>query len=144
MFFDACDGFFTNYNWTEQSLEWMSDYSGARGRQADIYIGVDVFARGQVVGGMFETNKVHRLGSRGIIHVSAKRQWLSDHRHLVCAPSLGLLRLQALEIIRKHKFSAAIFAPGWVYEAHDDKSEFRKNQDKWGQHGLYADAKPRN
>ena len=61
MFFDACDGIFTNYNWTEQSLEWMKDYNGAQGRQADIYIGVDVFARGKVVGGMFETNKVNSM-----------------------------------------------------------------------------------
>ncbi|KAK9535735.1 hypothetical protein VZT92_008098 [Zoarces viviparus] len=94
MFFDACDGFFTNYNWTEQNLEWMRDYSGIQGRQADVYIGVDVFARGKVVGGMLETNK-------------------------------------ALEIIRKHGFSTAIFAPGWVYETLNDKTEFRKNQDKF-------------
>ncbi|KAM6904749.1 cytosolic endo-beta-N-acetylglucosaminidase [Xenentodon cancila] len=94
IFFDACDGFFTNYNWTEQNLEWMKDYGGVQGRQADVYVGVDVFARGEVVGGMFETNK-------------------------------------ALEVIRKHGFSAAIFAPGWVYETHCDKSEFRKNQDKF-------------
>ncbi|XP_070778623.1 cytosolic endo-beta-N-acetylglucosaminidase [Enoplosus armatus] len=93
-FFDACDGFFANYNWTEQNLEWMGDYSGVQGRQADVYIGVDVFARGKVVGGMFETNK-------------------------------------ALEIIRKHNFSAAIFAPGWVYETHHDKTKFRQNQDKF-------------
>lgn len=58
MFFDACDGFFTNYNWTEQNLESMRDYSETHGRHADIYVGVDVFARGKVVGGMFETNKV--------------------------------------------------------------------------------------
>lgn len=58
MFFDACDGFFTNYNWTEESLESMQAFSGARGRHADIYVGVDVFARGNVVGGMLETNKV--------------------------------------------------------------------------------------
>ncbi|XP_028254672.1 cytosolic endo-beta-N-acetylglucosaminidase-like isoform X2 [Parambassis ranga] len=96
MFFDACDGLFTNYNWTEQNLEVMKEDSGAQGRQADIYVGVDVFARGHVVGGMFETNK-------------------------------------ALELIRRHNFSAAIFAPGWVYETHEDKSKFRKNQDKfWG------------
>ncbi|XP_054464281.1 cytosolic endo-beta-N-acetylglucosaminidase isoform X2 [Anoplopoma fimbria] len=94
MFFDACDGFFTNYNWTETGLEWMRDYSGIQGRQADVYIGVDVFARGEVVGGKLETNK-------------------------------------ALEVIRKHGFSAAIFAPGWVYESHDDKTEFRQNQDKF-------------
>ncbi|XP_049926199.1 cytosolic endo-beta-N-acetylglucosaminidase isoform X1 [Epinephelus moara] len=94
MFFDACDGFFTNYNWTEQNLEWMKDYSGVQGRQSDVYIGVDVFARGNVVGGKLETNK-------------------------------------ALEIIRKHNFSVAIFAPGWVYETHNDRTEFRKNQDKF-------------
>ncbi|XP_059203698.1 cytosolic endo-beta-N-acetylglucosaminidase [Centropristis striata] len=94
VFFDACDGFFTNYNWTEQNLEWMADYSGIQGRQADVFIGVDVFARGKVVGGMLETNK-------------------------------------ALEVIRKHNFSTAIFAPGWVYETHEDKTEFRKNQDKF-------------
>ncbi|XP_071397021.1 cytosolic endo-beta-N-acetylglucosaminidase [Centroberyx affinis] len=94
VFFDACDGFFTNYNWTEQSLEWMKAYSGVQGRQADVYVGVDVFGRGEVVGGMLDTNK-------------------------------------SLEVIRKHAFSTAIFAPGWVYESHHDKTEFRKNQDKF-------------
>ncbi|XP_069033387.1 cytosolic endo-beta-N-acetylglucosaminidase isoform X1 [Embiotoca jacksoni] len=92
MFFNACDGIFTNYNWTAQSLEDMTGHCG--GRQADVYVGVDVFARGKVVGGMFETNK-------------------------------------ALELIRRHNFSTAIFAPGWVYEMEDDKSKFRKNQDKF-------------
>ncbi|KTG32049.1 hypothetical protein cypCar_00043923, partial [Cyprinus carpio] len=68
MFFDACDGIFTNYNWTEQSLEWMKSYSAAQGRFADIYVGVDVFARGKVVGGKFETNKVEM-----------KRNWFNLH-----------------------------------------------------------------
>nr|XP_019959230.1 PREDICTED: cytosolic endo-beta-N-acetylglucosaminidase isoform X1 [Paralichthys olivaceus] len=92
IFFDACDGFFTNYNWTEENLEGMKENSGIQGREADVYIGVDVFGRGNVVGGMLETNK-------------------------------------ALDMIRKHNFSTAIFAPGWVYETHDDKTEFRNNQD---------------
>ncbi|XP_056264184.1 cytosolic endo-beta-N-acetylglucosaminidase isoform X2 [Pseudoliparis swirei] len=94
VFFDACDGFFTNYNWTEQSLEWMKGYSGVQGRYADVYVGVDVFARGKVVGGKLDTNK-------------------------------------ALEVIRKHGFSTAIFAPGWVYESQNEKAEFRKDQDKF-------------
>ncbi|XP_016384964.1 LOW QUALITY PROTEIN: cytosolic endo-beta-N-acetylglucosaminidase-like [Sinocyclocheilus rhinocerous] len=68
MFFDTCDGIFTNYNWTEQSLEWMKSYSAAQGRFADIYVGVDVFARGKVVGGKFETNKVEM-----------KRSWFNLH-----------------------------------------------------------------
>ncbi|KAL2101498.1 hypothetical protein ACEWY4_003259 [Coilia grayii] len=95
VFFDACDGFFTNYNWTEQSLEHMKTLSFAQERQVDIFVGVDVFARSDVVGGKFETNK-------------------------------------ALDLLRKHGFSAAIFAPGWVYEC-NDKQDFRNNQDKfWG------------
>ncbi|KAA0705574.1 Cytosolic endo-beta-N-acetylglucosaminidase [Triplophysa tibetana] len=94
-FFDACDGIFTNYNWTEQSLEWMKSYPGAQGRLPDIYVGIDVFARGKVVGGKFDT-------------------------------------INALEMIRNHGFSTAIFAPGWVYECHE-KADFRQNQDKfWG------------
>uniref|UniRef100_A0A3B3ZNA2 Cytosolic endo-beta-N-acetylglucosaminidase n=1 Tax=Periophthalmus magnuspinnatus TaxID=409849 RepID=A0A3B3ZNA2_9GOBI len=101
-FFDVCDGFFTNYNWTEQNLEWMKGYSAVQGRQADVYIGVDVFGRGDVVGGMYDTNK-------------------------------------ALELIRKHNFSAAIFAPGWVYET-QEKTEFRHNQDKFW--GLLSDHLP--
>ncbi|KAG5279327.1 hypothetical protein AALO_G00076580 [Alosa alosa] len=95
VFFEACDGFFTNYNWTEQSLEHMKTLSAVQNRQVDIFVGVDVFARGDVVGGKFETNK-------------------------------------ALSLLRKHGFSTAIFAPGWVYECHE-KAEFRNNQDKfWG------------
>ncbi|XP_037332009.2 cytosolic endo-beta-N-acetylglucosaminidase isoform X1 [Pungitius pungitius] len=94
VFFDACDGLFTNYNWTEEILARMGDYGGVHGRSANVYVGVDVFARGNVVGGKLETNK-------------------------------------ALELIRKHDFSTAIFAPGWVYESHEDKTDFRKNQDEF-------------
>lgn len=39
----------------------MKNYSVVQGRQADVYIGVDVFARGKVVGGMLETNKVETV-----------------------------------------------------------------------------------
>lgn len=39
----------------------MRDYSELQGRQADVYVGVDVFARGSVVGGKFDTNKVSDL-----------------------------------------------------------------------------------
>lgn len=56
VFFDACDGFFTNYNWREEHLERMRGPAG--GRRADVYVGVDVFARSNVVGGQFDTHKV--------------------------------------------------------------------------------------
>nr|XP_033816155.1 cytosolic endo-beta-N-acetylglucosaminidase [Geotrypetes seraphini] len=90
-FFDSCDGIFTNYNWTEQHLDRMS--AQAAERQADVYVGVDVFARGSVVGGQFDTSK-------------------------------------SLQLIRKYGFSAAIFAPGWVYECLDKKN-FLQNQNKF-------------
>ncbi|XP_025323992.1 cytosolic endo-beta-N-acetylglucosaminidase isoform X1 [Canis lupus baileyi] len=91
VFFDSCDGFFTNYNWREEHLERMLGQAGQR--RADVYVGVDVFARGKVVGGQFDTYK-------------------------------------SLELIRKHGFSAALFAPGWVYECLE-KKDFFQNQDKF-------------
>ncbi|KAM6164041.1 cytosolic endo-beta-N-acetylglucosaminidase isoform 2-T2 [Rhynchocyon petersi] len=90
-FFEACDGFFTNYNWREEHLERMLAHAGER--RVDVYVGVDVFARSNVVGGRFDTDK-------------------------------------SLELIRKHGFSAALFAPGWVYECLD-KKDFFQNQDKF-------------
>lgn len=42
-------------------------------------------------------------------------------------------------MIRKHNFSVAIFAPGWVYETLNDKTDFRQNQDKWDQHNNLTD-----
>lgn len=77
MFFDACDGFFTNYNWTEKNLELMRDYSEIQDRQADVYVGVDVFARGQVVGGMFDTNKV-RSGDTMCLLMNMKNLYSID------------------------------------------------------------------
>ncbi|OXB61082.1 hypothetical protein ASZ78_013645 [Callipepla squamata] len=93
VFFDACDGLFVNYNWKEEHLERTRELAGQR--HTDVYIGVDVFARGDVVGGGFDTNK-------------------------------------SLSLIRKHGLSAAIFAPGWVYE-HLGEENFLQNEDKfWG------------
>ncbi|XP_021032684.1 cytosolic endo-beta-N-acetylglucosaminidase isoform X2 [Mus caroli] len=91
VFFDSCDGFFTNYNWREDHLQRMVAQAGER--LADVYVGVDVFARSNVVGGRFDTDK-------------------------------------SLELIRKHGFSAALFAPGWVYECLE-KRDFFQNQDKF-------------
>ena len=56
VFFDACDGLFTNYNWKEEHLERTCGLAGPR--RTDVYVGIDVFARGDVVGGGFDTDKV--------------------------------------------------------------------------------------
>lgn len=39
----------------------MKNLSAAQERQVDIFVGVDVFARSDVVGGKFETNKVRNV-----------------------------------------------------------------------------------
>lgn len=59
-FFDACDGLFTNYNWKEEHLERTRKLAGSR--HFDVYVGIDVFARGDVIGGGFDTDKVGVLG----------------------------------------------------------------------------------
>ncbi|XP_051888867.1 cytosolic endo-beta-N-acetylglucosaminidase isoform X3 [Pristis pectinata] len=59
VFFDSCDGIFLNYNWKEQHLKQMMTL--VEERHADVYVGVDVFGRGDVVGGKFETNQSFEL-----------------------------------------------------------------------------------
>ncbi|KAM4033819.1 cytosolic endo-beta-N-acetylglucosaminidase isoform 1-T1 [Anomaloglossus baeobatrachus] len=88
-FFSSCDGMFTNYNWKEDHLQRMA----AEPRKTDVYIGVDIFARGDVVGGKFETFK-------------------------------------SLEMIRQYGFSAALFAPGWIYECFN-REQFLENQHRF-------------
>lgn len=55
LFFDACDGIFTNYC-------WKGDYPSAsaleaKARRFDVYTGIDVFGRGTWGGGGFDANK---------------------------------------------------------------------------------------
>ncbi|XP_069728668.1 cytosolic endo-beta-N-acetylglucosaminidase isoform X2 [Phaenicophaeus curvirostris] len=60
VFFDACDGLFTNYNWKEGNLERSRELAGPR--RTDVYVGIDVFGRGDVVGSGFDTNKEEEPG----------------------------------------------------------------------------------
>uniref|UniRef100_A0A8B9P1Q3 Cytosolic endo-beta-N-acetylglucosaminidase n=1 Tax=Apteryx owenii TaxID=8824 RepID=A0A8B9P1Q3_APTOW len=92
-FFDACDGLFVNYNWKEEQLERSKSLAGQR--LADVYFGIDVFARGDVLGGGFDSDK-------------------------------------PLSLIRKHGFSAAIFAPGWVYERLGEENFLQNENEFWG------------
>ncbi|KAH7942304.1 hypothetical protein HPB49_022822 [Dermacentor silvarum] len=56
VFFDLCDGIFLHYDWTEQMLEMSAWY--APDRKSDVYVGVDVFARGTDYPGGFKTYTV--------------------------------------------------------------------------------------
>ncbi|XP_076034995.1 cytosolic endo-beta-N-acetylglucosaminidase isoform X2 [Oratosquilla oratoria] len=66
MFFDACDGMFLDYKWTDKTLEKSRDEAGDR--TSDVYVGIDVFGRGKHAGGFdtykaFEALRAHKLSA---------------------------------------------------------------------------------
>lgn len=58
-FFDACDGFFTNYSWTVADV--ASSAEAAEQRVTDLYIGIDVWGRNFYGGGQFNTQEAIRV-----------------------------------------------------------------------------------
>jgi mannosyl-glycoprotein endo-beta-N-acetylglucosaminidase len=54
-FFNVCDAIFINYTWKDENLKKCIDFSDKK-RLNDIYIGVDVFGRGCLGNGGFNTN----------------------------------------------------------------------------------------
>ena len=68
MFFDACDGIFLNYCWSKEKLENSVKAAGPN-RQADVYVGVDVFGRGCFRWGGYKSKVVCHYNSMFIIWV---------------------------------------------------------------------------
>ncbi|KAI1232521.1 Cytosolic endo-beta-N-acetylglucosaminidase, partial [Lamprotornis superbus] len=127
IFFDACDGLFTNYNWKEEQLERTQRLAGPR--LNDVYVGVDVFGRGDVIGGGFDTNKGDAAAHPCSVlpHHGAGGTWGSGDR----------TGDKSLRLIRQFSLSTAIFAPGWVYE-HLGKENFLQNENRfWGSLAEY-------
>ena len=62
MFFDACDGIFLNYNWKDETLHNSLKLAREKGRDMDVYVGIDVFGRGCLGGGGFNTVEVSGYG----------------------------------------------------------------------------------
>uniref|UniRef100_A0A2A4JGP6 Cytosolic endo-beta-N-acetylglucosaminidase TIM barrel domain-containing protein n=1 Tax=Heliothis virescens TaxID=7102 RepID=A0A2A4JGP6_HELVI len=64
VFFDVCDGFFTNYSWSVEDVKSSAEL--AADRLTDLYIGVDVWGRNFYGGGQFNTQSaikvVHAAG----------------------------------------------------------------------------------
>lgn len=63
MFFDACDGIFLNYNWNDEKLQNSLDLARNKGRDMDVYVGIDVFGRGCLGGGGYNTVEVYILSN---------------------------------------------------------------------------------
>lgn len=58
MFFDVCDGIFLNYCWKEEKLEKSKAVAVECDRPYDVYVGIDVFGRGCLGDGGFNTIEV--------------------------------------------------------------------------------------
>ncbi|ETE62741.1 Cytosolic endo-beta-N-acetylglucosaminidase, partial [Ophiophagus hannah] len=78
VYFDACDGFFTNYNWKEAHL--LQTREVASSRQADVYVGVDVFGRGDVVSSGFDIKKsLQMIREQGLSVAIFAPGWVYEH-----------------------------------------------------------------
>ncbi|XP_007426327.2 cytosolic endo-beta-N-acetylglucosaminidase [Python bivittatus] len=78
VYFDACDGFFTNYNWKEEHL--LRTREVANSRRTDIYVGVDVFGRGAVVSSGFDTKKsLQMIREHGLSVAIFAPGWVYEH-----------------------------------------------------------------
>lgn len=58
-FFDCCDGIFLNYNWDAAKL--LKSKVMAGDRKYDVYVGIDVFGRGCIGGGGFNSKVALKL-----------------------------------------------------------------------------------
>ncbi|XP_039201256.1 cytosolic endo-beta-N-acetylglucosaminidase isoform X1 [Crotalus tigris] len=78
VYFDVCDGFFTNYNWREEHL--LRTREAASSRQTDVYVGVDVFGRGNVVSSGFDTKKsLQMIREQGLSVALFAPGWVYEH-----------------------------------------------------------------
>lgn len=60
MFFDVCDGIFTNYTWNEMRLQKSAENASAKGKRHAVFTGVDIWGRNTFGGGGFNTHKALR------------------------------------------------------------------------------------
>ncbi|CAH2038170.1 unnamed protein product, partial [Iphiclides podalirius] len=58
-FFDACDGIFTNYSWSEADVRASAAEAGER--LVDVFVGIDVWGRNFYGGGQFNTQEAVKL-----------------------------------------------------------------------------------
>ncbi|KAM3847089.1 cytosolic endo-beta-N-acetylglucosaminidase isoform 2-T3 [Vipera latastei] len=78
VYFDVCDGFFTNYNWKEEHL--LRTREAASSRQTEVYVGVDVFGRGDVVSSGFDTKKsLQMIREQGLSVALFAPGWVYEH-----------------------------------------------------------------
>ncbi|XP_035827207.1 uncharacterized protein LOC101863364 isoform X2 [Aplysia californica] len=80
MFFDVCDGIFLNYLMTEEKLQRSKSLACKKGRQFDVYAGIDVFGRGTPCGGGFNCQEdLALIMSQGLSCAIFAQGWVFEH-----------------------------------------------------------------
>lgn len=96
------DGILLNYWWSSEHLEKTMDIlKHDKEELAKVYVGIDVFGRGQTAG--FHS---YEVSSKNSSEMSSKSVNNDKMMHL----------LQTMRPITNHNMSIGIFAPGWTFE----------------------------
>ncbi|KAE9465143.1 hypothetical protein C3L33_02929, partial [Rhododendron williamsianum] len=112
-FFDVSDGIFLNYTWLEDYPKRSAAVAGDR--KFDVYVGIDIFGRGTYGGGQWNVSVTLNY-ARCLCHIII----------VTFAPQTNV----ALDVIKKGNVSAALFAPGWVYQT-KQPPDFETAQNRW-------------
>jgi len=68
MFFDECDAIFLNYTWTADQLDISAMNAG--NRLQDVFVGIDVFGRGMIGGGGYNTKEALALARKAQLSIA--------------------------------------------------------------------------
>lgn len=68
VFFDECDGIFLNYTWNIENLS--NSARNSRGRLHDVFVGIDVFGRGMIGGGGYNTKEALDLARKAQLSIA--------------------------------------------------------------------------
>ncbi|XP_063533673.1 uncharacterized protein LOC134743973 [Cydia strobilella] len=92
-FFEACDGIFTNYSWSERHVSDARRAAGERHR--DVFVGIDVWGRNFIGGGQFNTQEAVKIAHKhGLSLAIFAPAW--THEALDPSPSASWLRAYTL------------------------------------------------
>lgn len=68
IFFDECDSIFLNYTWTVDNL--VNSARNSSDRLHDVYVGIDVFGRGMIGGGGYNTKEALALARKAQLSIA--------------------------------------------------------------------------
>ncbi|XP_061713792.1 cytosolic endo-beta-N-acetylglucosaminidase isoform X2 [Cydia pomonella] len=90
-FFEACDGIFTNYSWSERHV--LAARAAAGQRRADVFVGLDVWGRNFLGGGQFNTQEAVKIAHK---HGLSLAIFAPGWTHEALPPAAGWFRTYTL------------------------------------------------